>query len=240
VSPAFIRASHLSHVGLTGLCCSQCTQNFLLHGPALPSLILHTTYRPMAPFTLTSLMSCYSLMYDSQACVTCSVHKFFTLWACASQLSCVQLMDPWHPLPWWASCLLQSHVWLVGLHCLQHTWIFYFMALCFLVILCTTYTCFYHLFCRLMLPSVVLHTTYGPTLPLYHEHIWQAHDAPIIFGTPFILLLKCIQVTASRQISFTHGSRAIHINVSILVSWIQVLTIFNYPMGGQHSQLQWY
>src|SRR5258708_39363533 len=30
---------------------------------------------------------------------------------------------------------------------------------------------FIYLFCGLMLPSVVLHTTYRLTLPLYHEHI---------------------------------------------------------------------
>src|SRR5258707_9509259 len=58
-----------------------------------------------------------------------------------------------------------------------------------------------------------------------------------MFGTPLISLLKCIQVTASRQISFTHGSRAVHFDISLLVSWIQVLTIFNYPRGGEHSQI---
>src|SRR5258708_28097502 len=30
---------------------------------------------------------------------------------------------------------------------------------------------FIYLFYGLALPSVVLHTTYGPALPLYHEHI---------------------------------------------------------------------
>src|SRR5258708_29443738 len=32
-----------------------------------------------------------------------------------------------------------------------------------------------------------------------------------------------------------HGSRAVHFDVSLLVSWIQVLTIFDYPRGGEHS-----
>src|SRR5258707_295670 len=41
---------------------------------------------------------CYSLMYDSWACVAHSVHEFFTLHTCASQLSCIQLMGPQHPL----------------------------------------------------------------------------------------------------------------------------------------------
>src|SRR5260221_14195564 len=88
---------------------------------------------------------CYSLMYDSWACVACSIHQFPTPWALTSQLSCIQLMGLWHPLH---RASHPSHVQLMGLHC--------------------PYTC---LFCGLVLLSVVLHTTYRPALPLYHEHI---------------------------------------------------------------------
>ncbi len=57
---------------------------------------------------------CYSLMYNSQACIACSVHQFFTSWACASQLSCVQLTGLWHPL---CQASHPSCVQLMGLHC---------------------------------------------------------------------------------------------------------------------------
>ncbi len=76
----------------------------------------------------------------------CHLHTwiFYFMGPHCPQSSCVQLMGLWYPLPWWASHLLQSHVWLMGLHHLQHTPIFYFMGPCF---------------------SVILHTTYGPAAP---------------------------------------------------------------------------
>ena len=104
---------------------------------------------------------CYSLMYDLWACIACSIHQFFTLWAHASQLSCIQLTGPQCPLH---QASHPSHIQLMGLHC--------------------PYTHFCYLFCGLTLPSVVLCTTYRPALPLYHEHIWQAHDALINFWNP--------------------------------------------------------
>src|SRR5260221_9287081 len=60
-----------------------------------------------------SQSSCVQLM-GLWACVACSVHQFFTSWACASQSSCVQLMGLWHPL---CRASHPSHIQLTGLHC---------------------------------------------------------------------------------------------------------------------------
>src|SRR6266436_3436757 len=56
---------------------------------------------------------CYCLMYDLWACVACSIHQFFTFWACASQSSCVQLMGLQCPL---CQASHPSCVQLMGLH----------------------------------------------------------------------------------------------------------------------------
>ncbi len=71
--------------------------NFSLYAPTLLS---HLVYNLWARGTLylDEPHICYSLMYDSWACVAHSVHEFFTLHTCASQLSCIQLMGPQHPL----------------------------------------------------------------------------------------------------------------------------------------------
>ena len=88
------------------------------------------------------------LMYDSQACVTC-IHEFFTLWACA------------------ALSHLAYNLWAHGtLYIKPHICLVYNSWACIALI-----HIFIYLFYGLALPSVVLHTTYGPALPLYHEHI---------------------------------------------------------------------
>src|SRR5258708_6751829 len=119
---------------------------------------------------------CYSLMYDLWACVACSVHQFFTSWACASQSSCVQLMGLWHPL---CRASHPSHIQLTGLHC-PYTHFYLFILWAHAALSCLVYNLwacialihvFIYLFCGLALPSVVLDTTYRPALPLYHEHI---------------------------------------------------------------------
>src|SRR5258708_38767972 len=108
--------------------------NFLLYGPVLPSVILCTTYRPMAPFTSMSLTS---------VTVSCTTHGPALLSHLAYNL--------------WATGTLyiKPHICLV-----YNSWAF--IALIHI---------FIYLFCGLMLPSVVLLTTYWFTCPFYYVHI---------------------------------------------------------------------
>ena len=135
--------------------------NFLLYGPVLPSVILCTTYRPMAPFTSMSLtsvtVSCMTCGPASPAAYTNFLlhgpvllsHLVYNLWACSTLYVKPHIRLAYNS----QACIALIHV-------------------------------FIYLFCGLVLPSVVLHTTYRPTSPLYHEHIWQAHDALINFWNP--------------------------------------------------------
>ena len=84
---------------------------------------------------------CYSLMYDSWACITCSIHQFFTSWAHASQSSCIQLMGLQHPLCW-ASHL--SHVQLMGLHC-SYTHFYLFILWARAALSCLVYNLWAHI-----------------------------------------------------------------------------------------------
>src|SRR5260370_37072676 len=121
---------------------------FLLYRPTLPSVILPTTYRPMAPFTLTSLTS-VTVSCMTHGPVSPAVYTNFLLYG-----------------PMLLSHLvynLQAHS---ALYVEPHIHLMYNSQACIALILV-----FIYLFCGLALPSVVLHTTYGPTLPLYHEHI---------------------------------------------------------------------
>ncbi len=159
-------------MGLHHLCTSECLMYdsqacvacihkfFTLQAHAALSHLAYNLWACSALY-LNEPHICYSLMYDLWACIACSIHQFFTLWAHASQSSCVQLTGLQCPLCWASH---PSHIQLMGLHC--------------------PYTHFCYLFCGLVLPSVVLCTTYRPTLPLYHEHIWWAHDALINFWNP--------------------------------------------------------
>src|SRR6266436_2473046 len=116
--------------------------------PALPSVILCTTYEPTVPFTSMSLTSV------TVSCTTCrpalpAAYTHFLLHR-----------------PVLLSCLVYN-LWAHGtLYVEPHIHLTYNSWACIALI-----HIFIYLFCGLMLPSVVLHTTYGPTLPLYHEHI---------------------------------------------------------------------
>src|SRR5260221_11552732 len=122
--------------------------NFLLYRPVVPLVILHTTYGPTVPFTLMSFTSV------TVSCMTCRP-------ASPAAYTNFLLHRP----------TLLSHLvynlWAHGtLYVKPHIHLMYNSQACIALI-----HVFIYLFCGLVLPSVVLHTTYGPALPLYHEHI---------------------------------------------------------------------
>src|SRR5258708_38197741 len=132
--------------------------------PVLPAYMNFLLYGPMAPFTLMSLTS---------ITVSCMTHRPASPAAYTNFL----LHGP----------TLLSHLvynlWAHGtLYVKPHIHLMYNSQACIALI-----HVFIYLFCGLVLPSVVLYTTYEPALPLYHEHISQAHDALIKFWNPLIL-----------------------------------------------------
>src|SRR5258708_33175665 len=122
--------------------------NFLLYRPALPSVVSHPRCGPAVPFPAMSLTSV------TVSCMTCGP-------ASPAAYTNFLLHGP----------TLLSHLaynlWAHGtLYIEPHIHLMYNSQACIALI-----HIFIYLFCGLMLPSVVLHTTYGPALPLYHEHI---------------------------------------------------------------------
>src|SRR5258708_29179907 len=122
--------------------------NFSLYKPVLPSVILHTTYGPAALFTSMSLTSV------TVSCMTCrpalpAAYTNFLLYG-PVLLSCL-VYNLWAC----STLYVEPHI-----HLTYNSWA------CIALI-----HVFIYLFCRLTLPSVVFHTTYGPTFPLYHDHI---------------------------------------------------------------------
>src|SRR5258708_4717491 len=128
--------------------CVACVHEFLLYRPVLPSVVLCTTYGPVAPFTSMSLTS-VTVSCMTHRPVLPAVYTNFLLHRPALLSHLVYNL--------WAHSTLYVE---------PHIHLMYNSQACIALILV-----FIYLFCGLALPSVVLHTTYGPTLPLYHEHI---------------------------------------------------------------------
>src|SRR5258708_39807452 len=126
---------------LTSISCRTCR-------PVSPAYMNFLLYRPVVPFTSMSLTS---------VMVSCTTHR--------SALPAAYTNFLLHG-PMLLSCLAYN-LWACGtLYVEPHICLMYNSWACIALI-----HVFIYLFCGLALPSVVLCTPYGPTLPLYHEHI---------------------------------------------------------------------
>src|SRR5258708_6265275 len=120
----------------------------MTHSPVSPAYMNFLLYGPVAPFTSMSLTS---------VTVSCMTHGPASPAAYTNFLLHGPVLLSHLAYNLWAHSTLYVK---------PHIRLMYNSWACIALI-----HVFIYLFCGLALPSVVLHTTYGPALPLYHEHI---------------------------------------------------------------------